>query len=170
VGLLLDGIAEQVDVIEPIARFTANLQNTPGVRSIFNMGLEDWQPTEGTQYDLVWIQWCVGHLTDEQLVAFLKRCKATLNPDGGVIVVKENNSTEDADEFDDVDSSVTRCADASFSAKATAANRDSRTDRSLRRIFEEAGLRLLQVQLQRGLNPGGRSLLPVRMYALKPAQ
>jgi protein N-terminal methyltransferase len=107
-GLLLDGIAQEVDVVEPIAKFTAELQTTPGVRHVFNMGLEDWQPSEGVQYDLIWVQWCVGHLTDKQLVQFLKRCKTALKPDG-VIVVKENNSTSGEDCFDDEDSSVTRC-------------------------------------------------------------
>ncbi len=107
-GLLLDGIATQVDVIEPIAKFTVGLQDKSGVRTIFNMGLEDWQPSEGVQYDLIWVQWCVGHLTDEQLVQFLKRCKSTLNPEVGVIVVKENNSTGGEDVFDPLDSAVTR--------------------------------------------------------------
>jgi hypothetical protein len=60
-------------------------------------------------YDLIWIQWCAGHLTDEQLVGFLRRCKEALNPElDGLIVLKENNSTTDGDEYDDVDSSVTR--------------------------------------------------------------
>ncbi|KAK4250301.1 alpha-N-methyltransferase NTM1 [Corynascus novoguineensis] len=151
-GLLLDGIAQQVDVIEPIAKFTNQLQGKPGVRDIFNMGLEDWRPTKGVQYDLIWVQWCVGHLTDEQLVQFLVRCKTALNSKEGVIVVKENNSTIGRDEFDDVDSSVTR------------------DDGTFRRIFTEAGLRLVQTELQKGLNVSGASLLPVRMYALKPAQ
>jgi protein N-terminal methyltransferase len=107
-------------VIEPIAKFTAALQDTPGVGRIFNMGLEDWEPPteedkdEGAEprkryYDLIWIQWCAGHLTDEQLVGFLRRCKEALNPElDGLIVLKENNSTTDGDEYDDVDSSVTR--------------------------------------------------------------
>ncbi|KAK3901432.1 S-adenosylmethionine-dependent methyltransferase [Staphylotrichum tortipilum] len=151
-GLLLDGIAREVDVIEPIAKFTAALQGKSGVRSIFNMGLQDWNPAEGMQYDLIWIQWCVGHLTDEQLVAFLRRCQAALNPDGGLIVVKENNSTTGEDNFDDVDSSVTR------------------EDGSFRRIFEEAGLRLVQSERQKGFQTAKLQLLPVRMYALKPAQ
>ncbi|KAL2262515.1 hypothetical protein VTK26DRAFT_1095 [Humicola hyalothermophila] len=149
-GLLLDGIAQQVDVIEPTVKFTAALQGKPGVRKIFNMGLEEWQPNEGFSYDLVWIQWCVGHLTDEQLVQFLKLCKSVLNPEAGLIVVKENNSTGGKDEFDELDSSVTR------------------EDRSFRRIFDQAGLRLVRVELQRGFEAMG--LLPVRMYALKPAQ
>ncbi|KAH6850708.1 alpha-N-methyltransferase NTM1 [Chaetomium sp. MPI-CAGE-AT-0009] len=151
-GLLLDGIAQNVDVIEPIAKFTAKLQGKPGVRSIFNMGLEDWRPSEGVQYDLIWVQWCAGHLTDEQLVQFLERCKSTLNPDGGVIVFKENNSTAGQDMFDDVDSAVTR------------------DDGTFRRCFNAAGLRLVQAELQKGLQRTGVSLLPVRMYALRPAQ
>lgn len=113
-GLLLDGIARQVDVIEPVTKFTRALEDNPGVRNVFNMGLQDWQPTHQVQYDLIWIQWCVGHLTDGQLVRFLERCKTALNPDGGVIVVKENNSTSGSDDFDEVDSSVTRCVRPSY--------------------------------------------------------
>lgn len=178
-GLLLNGIAQQVDVIEPIAKFTNQLQGKPGVRDIFNMGLEDWRPTEGVQYDLIWVQWCVGHLTDDQLVQFLVRCKTTLNSDEGVIVVKENNSTIGRDEFDDVDSSVTRCVlqvirYVSFrffvSSMELTRFRQTRDDGTFRRIFTEAGLRLVQTELQKGLNVSGASLLPVRMYALKPAQ
>ncbi|KAK0727735.1 S-adenosylmethionine-dependent methyltransferase-like protein [Lasiosphaeria miniovina] len=149
-GLLVD-ISEHVDVVEPVAKFTARLEGAPGVRSIFKMGLEAWQPAAGTQYDLIWIQWCVGHLTDEQLVLFLRRCATALEPDAGLLVVKENISTYGADEFDEVDSSVTR------------------EDGSFRNIFKQAGLKLLRVELQKGFPRGGAgSLLPVRMYALRP--
>lgn len=56
-GLLL-GVSDQVDIIEPVEKFTANLQSKPGVRNIFNVGLEEWCPAGGIQYDLIWIQWC----------------------------------------------------------------------------------------------------------------
>ncbi|KAK8117664.1 uncharacterized protein PG998_005945 [Apiospora kogelbergensis] len=129
-GLLLD-ISQTVDVVEPIAKFTQSLTKTPGA------------------YDLIWLQWCLGHLTDTQLVAFLRRCcqalVASASP-SAVIVVKENNTTTDADLFDDLDSSVTR------------------TDDKFRALFREAGLRLVRTELQNGL-PNG--LYPVRMYALK---
>jgi protein N-terminal methyltransferase len=36
--LLLD-VADQVDVIEPVEKFTAGLQGKPGVRNIYNVGL-----------------------------------------------------------------------------------------------------------------------------------
>ncbi|KAK7425765.1 hypothetical protein QQZ08_007741 [Neonectria magnoliae] len=109
-GLLLK-LAEQVDVIEPVVKFTESLRGKPGVGDIFNVGLEGWQPTEGVLYDLIWIQWCAMYLDDELLVQFLERCKTALNPDGGIIVVKENISTWGVDKFDEVDSSVTRNTD-----------------------------------------------------------
>jgi protein N-terminal methyltransferase len=105
-GLLLR-LADAVDVVEPMAKFTAALEGRPGVRTIFNVGLEDWRPEEGVRYGLVWTQWCVGHLTDEQLVAYLRRCGEVLD-EGGVVVIKENLSTSGVDLFDDLDSSVTR--------------------------------------------------------------
>ncbi|KAK9445370.1 DUF858 domain protein [Metarhizium brunneum] len=149
-GLLLR-VSEHVDVVEPIAKFTAALQGKPGVRAISNVGLEEWQPVAGQEYDLVWAQWCLGHLTDEQLVRFLALCKTVLTPATGLIVVKENLSTSATDVFDSTDSSVTRL------------------DSSFCRIFEEAGLVVVRTELQRGLpeRPPQR-LLPVRMYALRP--
>ncbi len=101
-------MADLVDVIEPLDKFTAALQGKPGVRNIYNAGLEAWKPAEGVQYDLIWTQWCVGYVNDEQLVAYLRRCREVLNPDGGVMVVKENLSTSGCDYFDDTDKSVTR--------------------------------------------------------------
>lgn len=96
-----------VDVVEPVEKFTAALNGKTGVRNVYSMGLEDWQPAEGVQYGLIWTQWCVGHLTDAQLVRYLERCQDALEP-GGIIVIKENLSTVEADLFDEGDSSVTR--------------------------------------------------------------
>ncbi|KAI0887372.1 alpha-N-methyltransferase NTM1 [Annulohypoxylon maeteangense] len=150
-GLLLD-VAESVDIVEPIAKFTAALEGRAGVGRVYNVGLEDWRPEDGVAYDLVWNQWCLGHLTDLQLVAYLKRCAAALSvgEDGktkGVVVVKENLSTTTVDLFDEMDSSVTR------------------RDETFRRIFEDAGLSIVRTELQNGFP---HDLYPVRMYALKP--
>ena len=95
-------------MIEPVAKFNDKLREISDVRSIFNVGLKEWLPVEGVQYDLVWIQWCVGCLTDEHLMAFLIRCRQALSPANGVIVVKENISTSGSDYFDTTDSSLTR--------------------------------------------------------------
>lgn len=100
-------VAKEVDIIEPTVKFTDAIEARDRVRTVFNVGLEEWKPGGETRYDLVWVQWCVGHLTDDQLVEFLKRCQSVLNA-GGFIVLKENLSTSGVDLFDDLDSSVTR--------------------------------------------------------------
>lgn len=149
-GLLVE-VADAVDAIEPVAKFVAPLQEVIGVRNVFNVGLEDWCPVEGTFYDLIWVQWCVGYLTDEQLVAFMKRCRAALNPDGGIMVVKENLSTSGIDALDEVDGCVTR------------------VDSKFLSLFEEAGWRIIRTETQKGfVSRRRRKLLPVRSYALKP--
>jgi hypothetical protein len=107
-GLLLD-VSETVDIVEPIAKFSDKLKGKEGVGQIFNVGLEDWSPiqSDDLRYDLIWNQWCVGHLTDAQLVMYLEKCRKALK-DGGLVVVKENLSTNGEDVFDELDSSVTR--------------------------------------------------------------
>ena len=64
-------------------------------------------------FDVVWMQWCLGHTSDAELVTLLKRTKESLRDEKSVIVVKENvcNENEDGSAttvYDDQDSSVTR--------------------------------------------------------------
>jgi protein N-terminal methyltransferase len=119
------------------------------VEHVYITGLENWTPTE--TYDLIWAQWCVGHLTDAQLVGYLRRAADALAPNG-LVVLKENNSTdpEGRDVYDELDNAVTR------------------TDASFRRIFREAGLVLFRSEEQLGF-PKHLNLLPVRYYALRRA-
>lgn len=109
---LLLSLSTIVDIVEPISKFTAELVDVPGIGDIYNAGLESWEPKAGTEYDLIWNQWCVGHLTDAQLVAYLKKCGGLLRKDDagkvtGLVVVKENLAPV-VDCFDEEDSSVTR--------------------------------------------------------------
>ncbi|RQM06470.1 hypothetical protein DH86_00002328 [Scytalidium sp. 3C] len=146
---LLLSVADTVDIVEPITKFTDKLKGKAGVGKIFNVGLEEWAPGESDvdcRYDLIWIQWCAGHLTDSQLIAFLERCTVVLKEDGW-IVVKENLSTSGEDVFDELDSSVTR------------------TDEKFRQLFTDAGMDLKKTEIQRGLP---KELYPVRIYALQP--
>ncbi|KAE8450072.1 hypothetical protein EG329_006853 [Mollisiaceae sp. DMI_Dod_QoI] len=145
-GLLL-GLAETVDIVEPIAKFSDNLKGKPGIGQIFNVGLEDWTPeSDVTKYDMIWNQWCLGHLTDVQLVEYLKKCKKALK-NGGLVIVKENLSTSGEDIFDELDSSVTRC------------------DQKFKDIFEKAEMRIKKMEIQKGLP---KELYPVQIYALVP--
>jgi len=42
-------------------------------------------------YDIIWIQWVLQYLTDDDAITLLKRCKEAVSP-CGVIVVKENHA------------------------------------------------------------------------------
>lgn len=144
----LNKAAEKVDIVEPVKAFTDQLIDEPCVGTIYNVGLQEWQPEGSGRYDVVWNQWCVGQLTDVQLVAYLKSLPAILK-EGGWIIVKENlsNNHLGEDVYDETDSSVTR------------------TDVKFRKLFDEASLRIATTELQKGFP---KSLYPVRTYALQP--
>jgi protein N-terminal methyltransferase len=73
-------------------------------------GMQDFKPAPGVVYDVVWIQWCIGHLHDLDLIRFLARVKAALRPEGrGVVIVKDNCCDASVDFVVDTDdSSLTR--------------------------------------------------------------
>lgn len=146
----LSKVAEKTDIVEPVKSFTDQIKGKDGVGEVYNVGLEAWHPERDGlgPYDLIWNQWCVGQLTDAQFVDYLKRLPKVLS-EGGWIVVKENLSNHHLGEdvFDEEDSSVTR------------------TDVKFRKLFEEAGLRLVSTELQKGMPKG---LYAVRAYALQP--
>lgn len=149
----LSQVCEVVDVVEPVEKFArvvrdGKLKKDGVVGDIYVTGLESWAPEK--KYDVIWNQWCVGHLTDAQLVAYLVRCKTALT-ESGFVVVKENISTDPDGEdiYDDLDSSVTR------------------TDHKFRALFKEAGMNLIKTEEQLGF-PKSLKLFPVRFYALRP--
>ncbi|CRG90088.1 Alpha N-terminal protein methyltransferase 1 [Talaromyces islandicus] len=153
----LSKVCEVVDIVEPVAKFAEVVRDGPLGKSgknlvgdVYVSGLEDWVPEDGKKYDLVWNQWCVGHLTDAQLTEYLKRAAAALT-DSGLIVLKENVSTDinGKDYFDATDNAVTR-AEGKF-----------------RQIFKQAGLRLVKSEEQLGF-PKQLGLLPVKFFALRP--
>lgn len=70
------------------------------------LGLQDFAPAEGS-FDVIWVQWVIGHLHDADLVFFFNRCMAGLRP-GGVVVLKDNMCESTTFQVDSADSSVTR--------------------------------------------------------------
>lgn len=83
-------------------------QDAERVGHYFCCGLQDFVPESG-RYDVIWIQWVIGHLTDDHLLAFLRRCQAALRPNG-LVVIKDNVSYEGIVP-DEVDSSICRDLD-----------------------------------------------------------
>lgn len=152
-GLLLPYFQKAVDTVEQDPRFVATLAAkklslAPKLRNCYCFGLQHFQFE--FQYDCIWIQWVTGMLQDADLVSLLQRCKLALLP-GGFIVLKDNILRtllveDDKAEYDPKDASVTR------------------SDACLRRLFTEAGTRLVHSRLQQAFP---KELLPVRMYALQ---
>ncbi len=67
----------------------------------------DTNTTDTTRlYDLIWIQWVTGHLTDIDFITFFQRCQQHLKKNG-MIVLKEN-TTANGFIVDKTDSSLTR--------------------------------------------------------------
>ena len=60
----------------------------PRVERFICETMQDFTPEAG-RYDLIWLQWCIGCVTDDDLVAFLGRCCDGLAP-GGMIIIKDN--------------------------------------------------------------------------------
>lgn len=85
-------------------------------RFLDRVGYQPLGPTHeiGMGFDVIWCQWCLGHLNDADLVVFLKRCFHSLNEQPkSLIMVKENICSDHEDGspqtvFDDEDSSLTR--------------------------------------------------------------
>jgi len=114
-------------------------------------------------FDVIWCQWCLGHLSDPDLVTFFSQCKKalrgntndvnTLTRKGSpaVIIVKENAcpNAEDGGPDQSYDPE-----DASF----------IRSDQKWLSIFREAGLTLIKEKVQLGFPDG---LFTVKMYALR---
>ncbi|GMH48443.1 hypothetical protein TL16_g02207 [Triparma laevis f. inornata] len=108
------------------------------------LGMEDFD--FGTaKYDVVWVQWVIGHLTDEDLITFLNRAAVGLKPNG-VIVVKDNVSDAEAFWVDEDDSSVTR-------------GREYMT-----KLFDLAGMEII---MQQESHEFPKEIFPVPMYALR---
>lgn len=136
---LLTKVFKKTDLVDPIKSFTKDImegeylraeRNEGKIGDVFAIGLQQFTPEKG-KYSVIWNQWCLGHLTDVDLIEYFVRCREGLVDDGGVIIVKENLASGE-DNFDTTDSSFTR------------------TEKTFRWIFLKAGLKVIAVAEQHG--------------------
>jgi protein N-terminal methyltransferase len=132
-----------------------NPRNPEQIQYIGRVGYQPEVDDIDSGFDVIWCQWCLGHLSEGDLVTFFKRCQLSLrDPAKGrsLIVVKENVCWDGPDgltatvTFDEQDSSLTR------------------SDLAWKTIFKKAGLKLVREKEQLGF-PG--ELYDVKMYALR---
>lgn len=112
-GLLLPLGVRKCDLVESSSRLLGQAPTYIGETALVDRcrfyccGLQEWTPPKHT-YTIIWIQWVLCYLTDDDVVSFLKNCGEALVP-GGIICLKEN-VTEPGTAFvlDKEDASVTR--------------------------------------------------------------
>ncbi|XP_015607809.1 alpha N-terminal protein methyltransferase 1 [Cephus cinctus] len=143
---------KQVDLVEQNPKFLEAAKTyldtcASKIGTYYPQGLQDFCAST-KQYDVIWCQWVLGHLQDDDLIDFFRNCQTSLR-DNGVIVVKENVTSSDKIDIDSEDSSVTRPL------------------RELKYAFEKAGLICIKEQKQKSFP---RGLYPVYMFALRPAK
>ncbi|GAB1285621.1 N-terminal Xaa-Pro-Lys N-methyltransferase 2 [Apodemus speciosus] len=136
-----------VELVDMMESFLLEAQsylkvNEDKVESYHCYSLQEFTPHLG-RYDVIWIQWVSGYLTDKDLLAFLSRCRDGLK-ENGVIILKDNVAREGCI-FDLSDSSVTRDMDI------------------LRSLIRKSGLVVLGQEKQEGFP---EQCVPVWMFAL----
>ncbi|XP_018331576.1 N-terminal Xaa-Pro-Lys N-methyltransferase 1 isoform X2 [Agrilus planipennis] len=78
---LLSHVFEKVDLVEQNPQFLEAFKNniepeiSLKIENIFCCGLQNFTPKEEF-YDVIWIQWVLGHLTDTHFVKFLTDCRS----------------------------------------------------------------------------------------------
>ncbi len=148
---LLLPIFGAVDMVEQNPKYVTKakeLITDPKMQNYFNVGLQNFTPAAG-RYDVIWVQWVLGHLPDDDFVAFFKRCIIGLAPGPNSYIVVKENALPEGFLYDKDDDSVMR------------------SDGMLRELFTKAGLSLIKTSLQKKFPT---ELFPVRMYAFRPVE
>ncbi|CAI9549864.1 unnamed protein product [Staurois parvus] len=136
---------ELVDMTEPFLEEAQNYleEEADKVETLYCYCLQDFIPTP-KKYDVIWMQWVSGHLTDRDLLIFLLRCKNALK-ENGVIIIKDNIARQGC-RLDPVDSSVIRNINI------------------LRNIIRRAGMTIIAEERQRGFP---ELCVPIWMIAIQ---
>ncbi|XP_069497410.1 N-terminal Xaa-Pro-Lys N-methyltransferase 2 [Ambystoma mexicanum] len=85
---------ELVDMMEPFLEEAQNYmeEELDKVEALYCYSLQEFTP-DTKKYDLIWIQWVSGYLTDKDFLDFLRRCKNALR-ENGIIILKDNVARE----------------------------------------------------------------------------
>ncbi|XP_074276688.1 alpha N-terminal protein methyltransferase 1 [Silene latifolia] len=143
----------EVDLLEPVSHFLGAARQSLAPEGVatadehkavnfYCVPLQEFIPEPG-RYDVIWIQWCIGHLTDDDFISFFKNAKVGLKP-GGFFILKENIA-RNGFVLDKADCSVTR------------------SDAYFKDLFRRCGLHVYKIKDQKGFP---QELFAVKMYAL----
>lgn len=107
-------------------------------------GLQSFEP-ENNHYDVIWCQWVLMQMKDDDVVNFFRRCQSGLTKNG-LIILKENITSTGEIEIDETDSSV------------------ARSSKLFHDIIRRAGLAVVKEQRQQKFP---KELYQVRMFACR---
>jgi len=150
----VDILEQNTDYIETSRNFLRDAHPKHKVEHRLCVGMQDFSPEKARQdmdisvdgrYDLIWIQWSIIYLGDDDFISFLRHCVKCIRP-GGFVCIKENVARSGF-LVDNEDSSI------------------SRSDNYMKSLFQRADLKLVQEARQTDFPS---SLFPVKMYALQP--
>lgn len=147
---VLSHFFDSIDLLEQNENFLQQSKNYMGakyskVKNLFSQGIQDFQPLPDVKYNCIWLQWCVGYVTDADFVCFLEKCLQILTI-SGFIVIKDNVTRTDECIVDEEDGSV------------------ARSDKALRNIFAQVSQLQIKCIVKQKKMPKG--LYPVKMYVL----
>ncbi|CAL8143788.1 unnamed protein product [Orchesella dallaii] len=146
---LLSRFFDKVDLVDQDPKFVDEaktfLSNNAKVGELYCSGLQEFSPQAG-KYDVIWMQWVLSHVTDDDLLSLLKRCSVALKP-GGIIVIKENCTKGEIEDRDEDDSSITR------------------PFKGFMNVFAKSGIKVLKYVKQKNFPT---ELYPVWIFALDP--
>ncbi|KAL5977057.1 hypothetical protein ACLOJK_021397 [Asimina triloba] len=172
----------EVDLLEPVSHFLEAARDNlspenfadPDSHKAVNfycMPLQEFTPEFG-RYDVIWIQWCIGQLVDDDFISFFNRAKAGLKPNG-LFVIKENIATQGCPPSLCMNAyihglllnSMFYCSLSSYpycECYGGQGNKTSRTDRSVTRsdlyfkeLFSQCGLHIYKMKVYCQILPPG---------------
>ncbi|CAL0329590.1 unnamed protein product [Lupinus luteus] len=147
----------EVDLLEPVSRFLEVARKTLAngyqansdlhkAVNFYSLPLQDFTPVAG-RYDVIWIQWCICHLTDDDFISFFNRAKVGLKP-GGLFILKENIA-KTGFVLDNEDKTITR------------------SESYFQSLFSRCGLHIYKSKVQEGFPEG---LFAVKIYSKNDSQ
>ncbi|XP_078542970.1 N-terminal Xaa-Pro-Lys N-methyltransferase 2 isoform X3 [Lissotriton helveticus] len=136
---------ELVDMMEPFLEEAQNYleEGVDKVEALYCYNLQEFTPVM-KKYDVIWMQWVSGYLTDKDFLEFLRRCKSGLRQNG--VIILKDNVARDGCRLDPIDNCLIR--DIFI----------------LRSIIYKAGFTILSEQKQDGFP---ETLTPIWMIAMQ---
>lgn len=84
---------KECDIMEQDVKYVGfcrdAFKNEEKVKNIYQSSFQNFIFEKDRKYNLIWIQWCLENLDDDDLKEFMVKCKNALDKDG-LVIVKEN--------------------------------------------------------------------------------